>query len=99
MKELETRVVDIDVDDHECDVVRGQPLKAFAVFQPVPARFFKKLKIASVVHMLINVEMKTAYFDFCLHSAIAFTVIVGREVITGMTSLSWQNFAAVQEIA
>ncbi|EFC55848.1 hypothetical protein ENTCAN_07443 [Enterobacter cancerogenus ATCC 35316] len=42
--------------------------------------------------------METAYFDFCLHSAKAFTVVIGSEVITGMTSLSWQIFAAVQVI-
>jgi hypothetical protein len=46
--------------------------------------------------VLVNVQMKTAYFDLSLHSAIALFVFIGLEVTTGMTSLSWQNFATVQ---
>ena len=46
------------------------PLKTVAIFQPIPAGFFEKLKVASVVNVLVNIEMISTNFDLCLHSAI-----------------------------
>ena len=50
-------VVDIDVDDHERDVVRGQPLEAFAVFQPIPFQWLTAHNIAFVV-VNININYR-----------------------------------------
>src|SRR5699024_1764988 len=46
------------------------PLKTVAIFQPIPAGFFEKFKVAGVVDVLVNVEMISTNFDLCLHSAI-----------------------------
>ena len=46
------------------------PLKTVAIFQPIPAGFFEKFKVAGVVDVLVNVEMISTNFDLCLNSAI-----------------------------
>ena len=47
------------------------PLKTVAIFQPIPAGFFEKFKVAGVVDVLVNVEMISTNFDLASRKNIA----------------------------